>query len=623
MAPSARTKQCPACWSTIDIEEIQCPQCDVMLQQQRRGRSFIIVLVVTLAVGTAVWGWIQRPGASDPRTQRTAEDTRDPAEIEPERHQQNARVATRSETAGKPGQSADIRVSPLWTVYAEMTKRPVFLIALAHKETRTGRIHYCLPAAFLPTNQGLVDSEGRPLEFTAITWERRSGLVMLAGAPPAPIWNGFVPQTVRDHRTIAKGEALVAITTNGSRRELHLTQAGFPMVFDAPLAPGSVVVDASDRVVAYGTKQGGQPVHVLTPWREWWTGQTLLELQKEIRAADPELILLDARRLLDSASVTIETTERAVESLTRGQHLARDRVTIEAFDRTLRFGHLQRVRLLSAINGVRALQQARASLSLLGSDPDILSDATELAMDHGDPRDALAFYQSLLATSADHAAKIRDRIGRKLKAKADRMLSEKRNQETAQLLGEAVRSFPQRADLRMVYARALSKLGDRVAAGFQADEAARLDKSYVTQARQFTGATRKGRRVAIPFNKNAGTIYTTCSVSGRDLSFVVDTGASYTVIPSATAKALGLIKRDSPTVDVTTANGVIQARQVVIPTLTIAGKITLQKVGAVVLDLPGNHHGKGLLGLNVLRPLNMQIDDRRSLLILRQPSRRK
>ena len=244
-------------------------------------------------------------------------------------------------------------------------------------------------------------------------------------------------------------------------------------------------------------------------------------------------------------------------------------------------------------------------------------------MDHGDPRDALVFYQSLLATSADHAAKIRDRIGRKLKAKADRMLSEKRNQETAQLLGEAVRSFPQRADLRMVYARALSKLGDRVAAGFQAGEAARLDKSYVTQARQFTGATRKGRRVAIPFNKNAGAIYTTCSASGRDLSFVIDTGASYTVIPSATAKALGLIKRDSPTVDVTTANGVVQARQVVIPTLTIAGKITLQKVGAVVLDLPGNHHGKGLLGLNVLRPLNMQIDDRRSLLILRQPSRRK
>jgi clan AA aspartic protease (TIGR02281 family) len=624
MAPSARTKQCPACWSTIDIAETQCPQCDAPLQQTKRGATFIIVLVVVLAAGAAAWGWLQRPDAADPGPRRAAENTPRGTEVEPERRQPGAHVVTQDDPS-EAGVNPATRTSPQITVFADETKRPVVLVALADPDPRGGQLHYCVPASHLPTDQGLVDAQGRVLEFTAITWERGTDLVMLAGAAPDPAPVGFTPRPVRDYRNVGGAEALTVITPAGTRHEVHRTNAGYPMRFDAPAPPESVVVDSTDRLVALGTKRGGQPVQALTPWREWWTGRPLAKLQADLRAQDPRLLLVDARQMLDSETATIESVERALEALTRGQRLARDRATLQAFDRTIRFAHQQRIRLLSETNGVRALQQARASLSVLGSDPDILSDATELAMDYGDPRDALAFYNSLLANSADHAAKIGSRIGGKLTSKATQMLRENRNQEAVQLLADGIASFPKRADARMLYARALAQIGDTDSARFHAGEAARLDRSYASQALALNRSTshRNGRRVTIPIEKNRGSMFAKGSVSGHALTFVVDTGATFTVIPTATATALNLIKRDSPTVEVTTANGVVKARQVVLESLTIAGKITLRGVTAVVMDLPGTTHGKGLLGLNVLRPLNMRIDDRRSQLILTQPGKRR
>ena len=52
------------------------------------------------------------------------------------------------------------------------------------------------------------------------------------------------------------------------------------------------------------------------------------------------------------------------------------------------------------------------------------------------------------------------------------------------------------------------------------------------------------------------------------------------------------------------------------PSITIGGRIEVRNVTAVVLDLPGTLDGRGLLGLNVLGRLNMQIDSERSQLIL-------
>ncbi len=102
------------------------------------------------------------------------------------------------------------------------------------------------------------------------------------------------------------------------------------------------------------------------------------------------------------------------------------------------------------------------------------------------------------------------------------------------------------------------------------------------------------------------------------MTFVVDTGASFTTIPTGVARALGLLNSSNPKVEITTANGKVMAEQVVLPWILVAGKIKVTNVKAVVLDLAGRLANKGLLGLNVLGRLNMQIDSRRSRLILWQ-----
>ena len=87
------------------------------------------------------------------------------------------------------------------------------------------------------------------------------------------------------------------------------------------------------------------------------------------------------------------------------------------------------------------------------------------------------------------------------------------------------------------------------------------------------------------------------------------------------ARDLGLASRRR--VIVQTASGTVQADEVLLPSLGIAGSIELRDVIAVVLDLPCTLSGKGLLGLNVLGKLDMQIDGRGSRLILSQPGRRR
>ena len=94
-------------------------------------------------------------------------------------------------------------------------------------------------------------------------------------------------------------------------------------------------------------------------------------------------------------------------------------------------------------------------------------------------------------------------------------------------------------------------------------------------------------------------------------------------IPTALADRLGLRKKTNPRTKVTTASGVIEVEVVELPSLKL-GEIPLRKVKAAVLDLPGEGLANtGLLGLNVLQRLHMQIDTENSRLILKQRRKRR
>ena len=98
--------------------------------------------------------------------------------------------------------------------------------------------------------------------------------------------------------------------------------------------------------------------------------------------------------------------------------------------------------------------------------------------------------------------------------------------------------------------------------------------------------------------------------------FVVDTGASYTVISSATAKELS-IDTDQNTQPVTfqTANGMIQAPLVSLQSITVGG-MEINNLTAAVHDVVPDGKVFGLLGLNFLGNFRMEIDNQNGLLHL-------
>lgn len=583
------------------------------------------MLAGLIAVGGVSVYLVRGSDAPDPRQNRPPG-----GEVEADRRQPSVALDSgkRAETPAEEVAETRGEFAPHFIVFDARGEHPVPLLAIDEGAPDPGGLaHYCIPASLLPTDTGLFLRNGEPVPFTAVTWERRSHMVLLLGPKPRGIEN-FRPLPVRDAGSVSFEEPLTCVTPSGYEvAPIRLTRRGIPMFFDRRLEVGSVVVDAEQRAVAFVTNHGGLPIHHLAPWRNHFTGRPLADLQKEIRAADPRLTLKDAESLLDSKTITLENVEEALTKLRNGQHLARERSLIEAFDRLLRFAHHQRVRLLTRIDGVRALAQARDSLAILGDHPGLLSDAVLLALDHGDPSDAVRWFQSLKLQATGHATKIVNTLARKLRNEVLSRLQEQRVQDAARLIELAVTALPLRAELRLLYARTLDKLGNRAAARIQAAEAVRLDRSFTAKAHRYrttegTG-TRSRNRVVIPFDPRDNQIRTSGNASGQPVAFVIDTGASYTTVPTSVARALGLLNRHNLKVKVHTANGTVEAVQIELPWLTIAGKITVTKVTAVVIDLPGALANKGLLGLNVLQRLNMQIDSRRSQLILWADRRRR
>ena len=568
--------------------------------------------VILLLVGAGTAYRLNQPavGTGEPEGTRVTEDFEGVRDSE-----QLARAAT------GPGAST-AAITATIPVYAGDGGPPLNLLALIPEgaSTASTQLHYCLPAALLPTQGRLQDDRGNALEFTAVTWERTTGMVLLAGPAPDPSPEGFSPLNIGAIRQVSDADDLWALTNRGERLDdLRVVDRGIPMGFGTVLPTGAVVLDADQRALAYMTRMGGYPLHPLASWLQSGSTRPLDALQEEVRANTPALILVDAQQRLESADADLASVEEALTLLAHGQALARDRVTLESLDELLRFGHLQRIRLLSAIDGSRALNQALESLALFGTHPRIHNDAILLALDVGNPDTALDLFGSLRAQDPAMATQMERLVTRKLRTVIAAWLRGSQDQAALRLLERSVFIFPTDAELRLLYAEALEQFQNSPAAQIQAEEAVRLDPSLGSRANRFltvrTRGQRSGTRLVIPFNSRRNQILTKGSAGRFELEFIIDTGATYTTIPTRIARSLGLGGTGQP-IQVQTASGTIRAEQVVVPSITIGGRIEVRNVTAVVLDLPGTLDGRGLLGLNVLGRLNMQIDSERSQLIL-------
>lgn len=98
--------------------------------------------------------------------------------------------------------------------------------------------------------------------------------------------------------------------------------------------------------------------------------------------------------------------------------------------------------------------------------------------------------------------------------------------------------------------------------------------------------------------------------------FVVDTGASYTIISQAAAKELQIDFENNPTiVPFHTANGTIQAPLVSLKSIEIGG-LELKNVTVAVHDIFPDAAITGLLGQNVISQFRVDIDNKNGVLYL-------
>jgi clan AA aspartic protease (TIGR02281 family) len=88
-------------------------------------------------------------------------------------------------------------------------------------------------------------------------------------------------------------------------------------------------------------------------------------------------------------------------------------------------------------------------------------------------------------------------------------------------------------------------------------------------------------------------------------TFLIDTGASYTVITPKMAASLGItIAADSPTVPVTTANGILHAPVVRLNHVSLGG-LQVDNVDAVVTELGDSPQLSGLLGMSFFQGMDL------------------
>jgi len=124
-------------------------------------------------------------------------------------------------------------------------------------------------------------------------------------------------------------------------------------------------------------------------------------------------------------------------------------------------------------------------------------------------------------------------------------------------------------------------------------------------------------KASIPIEKHGQVVVVEAMLNNKtSAKFVVDTGASYTMISAATARELAIdASRSQRTMPFQTANGVIQAPLTSLDSVTVGG-MEIKNITAAIHDVIPDDKVAGLLGLNFLSNFRMDIDTQKGLLHL-------
>lgn len=124
-------------------------------------------------------------------------------------------------------------------------------------------------------------------------------------------------------------------------------------------------------------------------------------------------------------------------------------------------------------------------------------------------------------------------------------------------------------------------------------------------------------RAAVPLQKKGAVVLVQAILNEKTQGqFVVDTGASFTMISRATAKELAIeLDPKLPTMPFQTANGVVHAPLIRLDSIEVGG-LEVRNLTAAVHDVFPEPSISGLLGLNFLSNFRLDIDTEGSVLHL-------
>ena len=125
------------------------------------------------------------------------------------------------------------------------------------------------------------------------------------------------------------------------------------------------------------------------------------------------------------------------------------------------------------------------------------------------------------------------------------------------------------------------------------------------------------KKASIPLEKHGQVAIVQATLNNKkSAKFVVDTGASYTLISNALARELAIDVGQNPkTLPFQTANGLIEAPVTNLESITVGG-MEIRNLPAAVHDAVPDPEVAGLLGLNFLSNFRMDIDTQKGMLYL-------
>jgi clan AA aspartic protease (TIGR02281 family) len=124
-------------------------------------------------------------------------------------------------------------------------------------------------------------------------------------------------------------------------------------------------------------------------------------------------------------------------------------------------------------------------------------------------------------------------------------------------------------------------------------------------------------RASIPMEKHGQVVIIEATLNNKkSAKFVVDTGASYTMISRAIARDLDIeINANHRTMPFHTANGMIQAPILNLDSIIVGG-MEIKNLTAAIHDIMPDAQVAGLLGLNFLSNFRLDIDTQKGMLHL-------